>query len=152
MTSKVYSKAKDYSNEPTRFGVFFPDITAANYDAQVANIDLLIAAANGVTSGDFNGKQLNAVDVPVPSKAAAESAQRELKWRVTYSDTVDAIGNGSFEIPMADTAELAANGQDLDQSGGSAGEALVSAIQTYCVSRLGNAILVESVKLVGRNI
>ncbi len=152
MTSRVYLKARDYSNEPTKVGVFFPDITSANYDAQVTSMGLLQAAMDGVTAGDLNGSQLNAVDVPVPSKAAVPAAQRELKWHVSYSDPSSAIGNGSFEIPMADTGELDANGQDLDIGTGTPGEALVTAIQTYCVSRLDNAIVVETIKLVGRNL
>lgn len=152
MTSSIQLSGRDYDGELTRFRAFFPDTTGANFDAQSTNLDDLQTAVNAVCAGAFNGKVLKGVDVPVAGQSANKAAQREQKWLVSYTDNVNPIGDGSFEIGMADTQYLADGGSgnmDVSQAPGSA---LVAEIETSCVSRLGNAITVNSIKLVGRNI
>lgn len=149
MTSKINLKGRDNSKELTAFSLFFPDTTAANFDAQSTALDAIQTAVNGVSLGQFNGKQLLAVDVPAAGQAADTGAQREGKWRVTYTDTVDPIGDGSFEIGMYDPALIDPGTQNM--IAGAERTALVSAIETNAVSRLGNPILVDGIVHVGRN-
>lgn len=151
MTSAGTLKALDYGSEATRFGFDMTQLTAANYDAQVALLDALQTAVDNVVLGAFNGKELKAVNVPVGVKAAVVNAQREAKWRVTFTDPTDPIGNGSFEIGMPDLSLLVAGTGLMDTSAG-AGAALVTAIENAVVSRLGNAITVDEIVHVGRNI
>lgn len=151
MTSSVTLKAKDYGNEATRLGFNTLQMTAANFDAQNTLIDALQTAIDNVALGNFSGKQVNAIDVAVGPKATVVNAQRESKWRVIYEDATDPIGNGSFEIGMADLQFLVAGTGVMDTSAG-AGAALVTAIEAAVVSRLGNAITVSEIIHVGRNI
>lgn len=150
MTSTISFSGKDYGGEKTTVGMYLGDVSAASYDARITSIAALLAAINNVTYGDFTGQTFNAVKVAVGAKATDDGAQRERKWRVTYTDDVNPVGNGGFEIGMADSQHLASDSENMDVSGG-VGAALVGAIEGNCVSRLGNAITVQSIKLVGRS-
>lgn len=149
MTSKINLKGRDNSGELTTFSLYFPDTTAGNFAGQSAALDAIQAAVNDVTLSQFNGKQLLAVDVPVAGQAADTGAQREGKWRVTYTDTVSPIGDGSFEIGMYDPALIDSGTQNM--IAGAERTALVGAIEANCVSRLGNPIVVDKITHVGRN-
>lgn len=151
MPSSATLKAVDYSNEATRFGFAMLQLTAANYDAQVALLTALQGAVDNVVLGLFDGKTLTAVNVAVGPKATDVNAQREAKWRVTYTDDVQPEGDGSFEIGMPDLSLLVAGTGLMDIAAG-AGAALVTAIENAVVSRLGNAVSVTEIVHVGRNI
>lgn len=149
--SSVTLKALDYTKEATRLGFNITQLTAANFDAQLVLVATLQGAIDNVALGLFDGKTVAAQDIPVGPKATDVNAQREAKWRVIYLDPTDPIGNGSFEIGMADLQFLVAGEGKMDISAG-AGAALVTAIEAAVVSRLGNAITVSEVLHVGRNI
>lgn len=151
MTSSVTLKALDYGKEATRFGFKITQLTAANFDAQIALVATLQGAVDNVVLGLFDGKTVNAQDIPVGPKATDEYAQREAKWRVSYTDDVDPLGNGSFEIGMPDLTLLVAGTGKMDVSAG-AGAALVTAIESTVLSRLGNAVSVVDIIHVGRNV
>lgn len=151
MTSSATLKAKDYGNEATRFGFNMLQITAANFDAQVVLLDNIQTAVGNVALGAFLGKSLQAIDVAVGPKATVVNAQREAKWRCTYLDSVQPEGNGSFEIGMPDLSLLVAGSGNMDVSAG-AGAALVTAIEAGVVSRLGNAVTIDTIIHVGRNV
>lgn len=151
MTSSATLKAKDYSNEATRFGFNMTQVTSANFDAQIILLDNIQTAVGNVALGTFLGKSMQAVDVAVGPKATVVNAQREAKWRVTYTDDVQPEGNGSFEIGMPDLSLLVAGTGKMDVSAG-AGAALVTAIEAGVVSRLGNAVTVDDIIHVGRNV
>jgi len=151
MGSSVVLKAKDFTNEPTRFGFNTLQITSANIVAQLALIQTLQDAVDGVALGVFSGKTVQALDVPTGVKAAVENAQRESKWRVVYTDDVTPLGNGSFEIGMPDLTLLVAGEGNMDVSAG-AGLTLVNAIEAVVLSRQENAITVLKISHVGRNI
>lgn len=150
MTSLVTLSGKDYGNEGTRHSFYFPTVTSANYDAQSAAIDSVQAAINSVVTGNFSGLRWLARNELVGAKASDPDAQRERKWLVSYTDDTDPIGNGSFEIGMADSAELASDSENMNVASGN-GLALVTALEANLVSRLGNAITISSIKLVGRS-
>lgn len=149
--SSVVLKALDYSNEPTRFGFNVAQLTAVNFDAQITLVATLQAAVDAVALGLFDGKTIQALDIAVGPKATDVNAQREAKWRVTFTDDVQPEGNGSFEIGMPDLTLLVAGTGLMNVSAG-AGAALVTAIEAAVVSRLGNAVTVTQIAHVGRNI
>lgn len=151
MGSSVVLKAKDFGNEPTRLGFNTLQITSANIVAQLALIATLQAAIDAVSLGTFSGKTVQALDVPTGVKASDDAAQREVKWRVVYTDDVTPLGNGSFEIGMPDTSLLVAGTGLMDISAG-AGAALVTALEAVVLSRLENAVTVLQISHVGRNI
>jgi hypothetical protein len=151
MPSSATLKAIDYSGEATRFGFNMLQVTAANFDAQVVLLDNIQTAVGNVALGTFLGKSMQAVNVAVGPKATVVNAQREAKWRVTYTDDVQPEGNGSFEIGMPDLSLLVAGTGKMDVSAG-AGAALVTAIEAGVVSRLGNAVTVDDIIHVGRNV
>lgn len=152
MPSSAVLSGNDYDSERTSHRFFVPTLNSGNLDTVLGNITTVQNAINGVSLITHNGKSVKAVDTPASGSAAVKSAQREIKWRVVYSDTVDPIGNGSFEIGGADMSLLGGAGSgDLDTSAG-AGLTLVTALEANLVSRLGNSIQVDSIKLVGRNI
>ena len=151
MTSAATLKSLDYGNEATRFGFPMVQVTAANFDAQSTLLDNIQSAVGNVCLHVYLGKSLLAVNVAVGPKAIVVNAQRESKWRVTYIDGTDPIGNGSFEIGMPDLSLLVAGTGNMDVSAG-AGAALVTAIEAGVVSRLGNAVTVDTITHVGRNI
>lgn len=152
MPSTVVLSGNDYDVERTSHRFFVPTLTSANLDAGLTDITTVQGAINDVSHIDHNGKSVKVVDTQASGAAAAKAGQREVKWRVSYSDDVDPIGNGSFEIGGADLDLLGGAGSgDLDTSAG-AGLALVTQIEAKLVSRLGNAITVVSIKHVGRNI
>lgn len=151
MPSSATLKALDYGSEATRFGFNMLQVTAANFDAQVTLLDNIQTAVGNVALGTFLGKSLQAVNVAVGPKATVVNAQREAKWRVTYTDDVQPEGNGSFEIGMPDLSLLVAGTGKMDVSAG-AGAALVTAIEAGVVSRLGNAVTIADIIHVGRNV
>lgn len=151
MASQVFLKALDYGGEATRFGFNIVQMTAANFDAQITLVDNMVTAVDNVVLGQFDGRSVNAQDIAVGPKATVVNAQREAKWRVTFTDDVQVEGNGSFEIGMPDLSLLVPGSGLMDITGG-AGAALVTAIEAGVVSRLGNAVTVTKVVHVGRNI
>lgn len=150
--SSVVLKGRDFSNEPTRLGFDIVLITSANIVAQLALVDTLQAAIDAVSLHVFSGKTVSAVDVQTGVKATDTDAQRERKWRVSYVDATDPIGNGSFEIGMADLTPILPGKEGLMDVSAGVGATLVTAIEAALVSRLGNVITVDSIAHVGRNI
>lgn len=152
MTSKVTFSGRDYGNETTRCALHLPTVSSANYDTLVISIASLKAVVNGVTvDGNLSGEQFNAIEVAAGAKATSTASQRERKWLVPLIDAVNPLGNWSFEIPMADDQYLVTDGETMNVAAG-AGAALVSALEANCVSRLGNAVTVGPIKLVGRTL
>lgn len=151
MTSAVTMGVTDYDGEKSSFGFLIPTLSSANYDASLLVVDGIEAAINGVTLQDVSRKIVKGVDDPYGGAAADPNAQREMKWRVIYTDTVDSIGNGSFEIPCPDLSLLVPGTGEMNTAAG-AGATLVTTLEADVVSRLGNAIQVEKIVHVGRNI
>lgn len=149
MTSRVTFTGKEHSGKATRTKLYLPDVSSANFDAISTDVDELQAAIDGVSLITFGGLKWAARDEPVGGAAVDDAAQRELKWLVRYTDDVNPIGNGNFEIGGADTS-LLGSGTEFMNLGAGAGLALKTAIEANAVSRLGNSITVTNVQLVGR--
>lgn len=151
MPSTVTLGNVDYGAEKSNFGLRIPTVTAANFDASITNVDSLQAAIDAVLLQATSRRVVKVEDVPYGGSAASQSAQRETKWRVIFTDDVDPIGNGSFELPCADLTLLNPGSGEMNTSAG-AGAALVAELELNMVSRLGNAISVSKIIHVGRNL
>lgn len=140
----------DYDGEPS--SVSFPavDLTAANFDAQVAALAALRTALEGVCVDLQTGHLIgNDYTVVTGSAARASSplAQRENKWLVRYHDSSDSY---TLSIPCADLTTLDPNNRGFMDLDGTEGAAFVSAFEAY-VNQGGGSVTVDSVQFVGRN-
>lgn len=151
MPTRAKVSGKDYGLEVTSAGFVLDDLTAANFDAQLTKFDGVQTAFDNVSLITFDGENYAALLSPAVSVPVVTEAQREIKWRIDVKDaTGDVLGDWSVEVGGADTSLLVLNSDDLDLTAG-AGLALKVAIEANCVSRTGNAVTLESAKLVGRN-
>lgn len=142
----------DESLETSNVGVYVQDHTAGTFTALNTQLDTLRDAIAAVSIGALMKEQRVISEVqtgdPAPTNAFA---QRETKWLVIARDTV----NGrvvSFEIPAADLSLKVAGGELMNISSG-AGAALVTALEAVMRNpATGNAVNVERIVHVGRNI
>lgn len=152
MASELDVLYMDYSFENSPAGFRGVDLTAANFDAQNTLMDNLVGAVQAIILGTkIKDTRKATVEEFSKTRPASAFAQRELKWRVIYNDTVNPAGNGSLEMPTPDLQFLDANGTHLDLAS-TEGAAFVTAFEAYQRSKLGNTVEVQSVELVGRNI
>lgn len=152
MTSKLNLSFVDFDDEVSSASIRGNDITAGNFTAQAALLDAIAAAIDGVTVGTMFKDQRILSEVLTPKTLPALAwAQRETKWLVRYTDNVDPIGDGSFEIPTADLTLLLTGTKNMNIAAG-AGLALVTALAAGMPSRLGNPITIVDIIHVGRNI
>lgn len=152
MASKLQMQIMDYSFEDSPVTVSGVDMNAGNIAAQFGLMDALRDAIIGVTLGTLvKDSRTAAITENARTRPTSPFAQRENKWLVRYLDTVDTNGNGTFEIPTPDLALLDNSGEFMDLTS-TEGAALVTAIEAFHRSRLGNTVTVESIEYVGRNI
>lgn len=143
---------RDYANEASTVQVHTTEMSAANFDAEVAENDDILAALNGVSLGNnIKSAQTAIINRDNPTPAADPNAQRELKWLVRGYDVVT-YQAWSIEVPCADLSLLDPN--NIDRMDPTAPEytALVSALEAGAMSVAGNAIAVNEIVLVGRNL
>ena len=116
------------------------------------NLTALFDAVDGVIVGNPGVSTLN-VSTPKDQgsgvKSSDKTAQRELKWLVTVVDAVTGE-KYRFEIPCPDMSILGDDGSTMVTSSGT-GAALLSAVQAHVLSKVGNAVTVSTIRLVGRN-
>jgi len=151
MPAEVRLKYRDHSDETSTVGFSGVALSAANFTAQVALQDALIAATDAITLGNLAQYQ-RVADVVEGSNAIPSNpfAQREMKWLVSYEDNVT-FQRYTKEIPTPDLALLTPNTDLMDIAAG-AGQAWVAAFDAYQFSPNGNSVTVLSVRLVGRNL
>lgn len=142
----------DYDNEMANLRLHVAPITAANHDAQVAlhaALRLAIAGiSNGVLVKDSYGNEQKVNFGP----ASAPATQRELKYLVQYHDGVT-LQRLSAEVPCADTATLDPNDRAHAQIGDSGVvDAFVDAFEDVVKSPAGNAVVIDEITLVGRQL
>jgi hypothetical protein len=140
----------DHDGESSTVGVRTVDLTAGNIAAQLALMDALQTAIDGIANGALKSKAVIAeTEDFAATNPASGFTQREVKWLVTG---VDSAGfNTTLEIPCADLSLLGANTGQLDISAG-AGLAFKDALEDVWVSAQGNPVTVNAVYHVGRNI
>lgn len=140
----------DHDGEGSGIGVRTVDLTAGNIAATLTAIGLLQTALEAVSLNGFTKLDVLAQTTILPGVQPVDgNAQRETKWFVSGTDS--AGFSTSIEIPGADLDLLPVGSGTLDLTAG-AGLALKNALEAVWVSRQGNAVTVNSVIHVGRNI
>lgn len=140
---------------PERSTCNFPAtlLTAANFDAQLADALALRDAIAAITLGLRVGFDvMNRYETVSPSlPASSKLAQREAKWLVRF---IDAAANGPFrlEIPCPDLDFLNVNNRGYLDLTSTEGAAFKSAFEAYVVSKEGESVEILDVKHVGANI
>jgi len=151
MTVRARVSGIDYTLEGTSAGFNMIDVTAANFDAQVTSLGIVQTAIQAVSLIDFEGQSMYAVDDPAEQdQPVSPYAQRESKWLCSMTDDVTAK-SVRMEIGGADLTLLVGTTEFMDLTAG-AGLALKAAIEAEVVSDAGNAVTLNSVKHVGRNV
>jgi hypothetical protein len=127
------------------------NLTAGNIAAQEGLRAAFEAAVDGLTLGNPGSEQWTATATAVAKNpAAAEEAQRENKWLVSFVDDVTGLG-GSYTVPCADLSLLGGDGQYMDTASAEY-IALVAASDAFVLSNAGNATSVTSVKFSARTL
>lgn len=154
MTGEVSFSVRDYSNEVSSHRIDIADLTSANFDTYVGASGLVpdyYDALNAIVLGNISRERITARNILISSAPAGSVyAQVELKWQLTYTDAVTGK-QWQREIPTPDLTLLVA-GTDLMNITAGAGLAYKTAFEAVAVSPDGNAVTLNSVRVVGRNL
>lgn len=144
---------RDYAGESTSARFPGADLTAANIVAQMALITAIQAALEDVLI--VEPQQLTVVAKVSPlgvGNSSNPESQRELKALVRYHDSVT-MEKGSLELPSPDRAKQSVPDYFYGQGTVHADwTAAVSAMEDYLVGAGGNAVVIDEIVLVGRNL
>lgn len=145
---------RDYSGETTAVRIYNGDITAISLPGFLTDFGGLRASIEGITLGVMAQEQwvgdLNSLSALSPVNVFA---QRELKWLVRYHDTVTQE-KAKLEIGTADPTGVmlpASDFADLTVEPMLSFVADFNAFARHPESNV-NAVVIDSIQLVGRNI
>jgi hypothetical protein len=127
-------------------------LTAANYVAKKALIDVLTVAVGGVTLGNVKKTEVTILrDITAASPPSNIAAQRENKLLIRYHDAIT-LQKYRASIPTFDLTTLPAHSEFLDLTAG-VGQALKDAFEAIVVSPgdSANSVVLDSAQFVGRN-
>ena len=138
----------DYSGEASAASLPVADTIAD------LTITALFGAVDGIVIGNLAQSTLNIStkkDAGRGGSATNNVAQREMKWLCRYHDAKN-LDKYTLEVPCADAALLTGNTDFMDLAAG-AGQQFKTDFDASCEApRTGNAVVLDSVQLVGRNI
>lgn len=142
----------DYDGEKGSHGFKTAEITAVNFAAQATLRGTYGTSVAGICNGVLGQSEYGNVDFTGNDPSPNKPDQREQKWLVRFTDNVNGK-IGSIELPCADTAVLDPNNRGYAQMGDAGPvDAYVSALEAFALTIDGNALTVQSIKLVGRNV
>jgi len=147
-----YSRTlKDYDGEKTVVSVNAPVLTPVNFADQITLQSNFGAAINDMALGSLQKISYGNDVISNLAPPADTHAQRELKWRVDYRDTVNGEP-GHFTIGTANAELLDPNNRKQAYIGdGGDVDDFVTATEAYVLSKDGNPVEVVQILLVGRN-
>lgn len=153
MPTKVTIAYLDHSGERTSWSCEGVDLSSANYDAQDTLIGNMRTAAAALLNGTLNRTTISTIDDGSSALPSDPAAQRELKIRLTYADNV----NGRLfntHLPCPDMSHASrAQGTDVYNIEETEFAAFVTAFEAYArAPGTGNAVTVQSARLVGRRV
>lgn len=153
LQSKVDISFIDHSRETSKTSFYVAPLLAdgSNRAAVLTAVQTMHAAIAAATLCNLGSGSVTLYDiVEIPTTPTDENAQREQGLYVQFADTV----TGKFysmTIPGADRTLFAQiNTDEVDIVSNVAAAALVTAIETYCLSELGNAVQVTRMRLIGK--
>jgi len=143
---------EDYDGEVSTVRVEPAELTAVNFDAQVALAIAFMDAVAGITLGLKTGFQHMNDTKTVLGPSSDVDAQRERKWLVQWHDGVT-FKRYTTEIPCADLAQLDPNDRGNANIGdASVVDAFITAWEAFVLTPDGNTALVDEITHVGRNV
>lgn len=144
---------QDYDGENTQFRVNVADLNAGNFAAELVLQAALGAAINDMVTGTLQTIRYGNETLANYAAPTDPFSQRELKWLVRYHDATTGK-NFRVELGTADLANLDPNNRDRAYIGdGGVVDAFVDAFEAYVLApETGNAVVIDSIVPVGRNI
>jgi hypothetical protein len=140
----------DYSGEKSTLSFRCVALSPANVAAQETALTDLATAILAITLGVKNKQEIvYSSSTPTNTPASSPVAQRETKWLVRFTDTVNGR-KGSIELPCAEADTHIVTNTDIGLLTGEMAT-FVSALEAVMLSVDGNAIDVLGITLVGRN-
>lgn len=148
----------DASGEVNSFGLYTPVLDATNIAEYTDSLtpaallaDLLTAVDAVTLSERYSTSQSALAEQVFDGSLPAQPAQNELRLLIKYNDTVEPVLKGRIEIPGVDAAVVGSSGTDEVDLSGTEMAALVTQIEAFAVSKIGNPISVYEARIVGRN-
>jgi hypothetical protein len=149
--AKMVLSYVDHSEEPCTSSFTGADLTAANFDAQIALQDALKTALFGIVLHQpYKDTRVAYQTLASKDPPADSDAQRERKWVISYEDTVT-FERYTVEVPMADLTLLDGNTDQADLDNATVA-AFVTAFEAYQLSPNGNAVEIKKITHVGRRL
>lgn len=150
-TSQYTRSLMDYDEETSTVQVHATFLNDTNFAAQIVKQSTFGAAINDMSLGTLQKISYGNVVPQSNPPPSNQFAQRELKWRVDFTD--DVTGKPyHFTIPCANAALLDPNNKGKADMDDADVADFVAATEDYVLSQDGNAITVRQIVLVGRNI
>lgn len=145
---------RDYSTETTSVRIYNGDITAISIAGFLTDFGDIRTALEGITLGVMAKEQWvgDLTDLSALSPVNV-FAQRELKWLVRYHDTVTQE-KATLEIGTADPTGVMLPNSDFADLSVNPMLAFVTEFQSFArhPESATNAVVIDSIQLVGRNI
>lgn len=152
VSGKYHLTFWDFDSERASVGCFTEVVNDTNYPTIDAALDDLRVAIEAVSLGVVKSEgRYYEYTTSIITPPSDENAQREDKWLVSGHDDTQELP-WKMEIPCADDSLLSAvNRKSMDPESAEYA-ALVAAIEAVAVNNNGNAIVVDSITRVGRNL
>ena len=145
---------RDYSGESTAVRIYNGDVTAISIAGFLTDFGDMRDAVEGITLGEMAQEQwvgdLTTLSADLPVNVFA---QRELKWLVRYHDTVT-NEKAKLEIGTADPTGVMLPASDFADLTVEPMLTFVSEFEAFArhPESSVNAVVIDSIQLVGRNI
>jgi hypothetical protein len=150
MASKLTLTTLDFSDETSTTSYEGVDLTAGNFAAQNALMDTLVGAQQDLQVGLITQDARLASVAQISGVIGSPYAQRELKFLVSFEDTV--LGERhSIEIP-APALTFLVPGSDLVDLTDATVIAYIAALEAFYRVNGANTVDVKTIRLVGRNL
>lgn len=154
MATGLFSRTyKDYDSETSNVQIYHDVLTSGNFTALTGAIVTMYQAMDLMVTGTPESYRF-ANEYPLANAQAPTDpwSQREIKWRVDYTD--DVTGEPfHITIPCADLDLLDPNDRAHAHIGDAGTvDAFVTAFEAVAKSPRGNAVTVVEITAVGRNI
>jgi len=146
------TSVRDYNGEVARTRIHVTVLSAGNFAAQAALRAAYESAYAAIINGVVAHKQYGNAELVSAASSADATAERENKWLVQFHDTTTQK-KYRIEIPTPDNALKDPNDRAHAEIG-DAGvvDAFVDGFEAYAISDAGNAVLVDEITFVGRNL
>lgn len=144
----------DFSGEKSATTIYNGAITPASLAGFLTEFGQMKATIDTITRGTMHREQWVGDNTLLSNTRPVDAnAQRELKWKVNYIDTVTQIPY-HVTLPCADPTGRMIAGTDLADLANADIAAFVTRFNSFarCPDNDANAVAVQSIQLVGRNI